>query len=61
MHRGWYSQFDELSDGIGYAFRFAMLERCCRGKAVYLQALAAMVCLMIEWTYVISSNKTYRC
>lgn len=42
-------------------FGIAMLERCCRGKAVYLQALATMVCLMIEWTYVISSNKTYRC
>lgn len=42
-------------------FGIALLERCYRGKAVFLQALAALVCLMIGWTYVISSNMTYRC
>lgn len=42
-------------------FGIALLERCCKGKAVCLQALASVLCLIIGWTYVISSNMTYRC
>jgi len=42
-------------------FGIALLERCCKGIVVYLQVLAALICSLIGWTYVISSNMTYRC
>lgn len=42
-------------------FGMALLERSGKGKIRYLQFMAALLCSLIGWTYVISANITFRC